>query len=186
MTTDCARCGGRRALFAPAVGVTQTKEAIMTNAAQIPTAPRDAIIHGDCIEIMQTLPARSVDFILTDPIWPHTRVATARPSSTTTTPGGSLAHSRRCTAFSGTTPPRSASYGWPKTDLFFGAWKWAGFRIGGHIVFRKRYASKTAFLQYRHEAASLLVKGIPAFPCPPQKLSPRKTALPVTFCDVQS
>ena len=58
-------------------------------------------------------------------------------------------------------------YGWPKVDLFFAAWKSAGFRIGGHIVFRKRYASKTAFLQYRHEAAYLLIKGNPAFPATP-------------------
>lgn len=52
-------------------------------------------------------------------------------------------------------------------DLFFSAWKGAGFRIGGHIVFRKRYTSKSAFLQYRHEAAYLLVKGNPAFPATP-------------------
>jgi adenine-specific DNA-methyltransferase len=58
-------------------------------------------------------------------------------------------------------------YGWPKVDLFFAAWKSAGFRIGGHIVFRKRYASKTAFLQYRHEAAYLFIKGNPAFPATP-------------------
>ena len=58
-------------------------------------------------------------------------------------------------------------YGWPKVDLFFAAWKGAGFRIGGHIVFRKRYASKSAFLEYRHEAAYLLIKGNPAFPAAP-------------------
>ncbi len=58
-------------------------------------------------------------------------------------------------------------YGWPKVDLFFAAWKGAGFRIGGHIVFRKNYASKSAFTQYRHEAAYLLIKGNPAFPASP-------------------
>jgi len=58
-------------------------------------------------------------------------------------------------------------YGWPKVDLFFTAWKGAGFRIGGHIVFRKNYASKSAFTQYRHEAAYLLIKGNPAFPASP-------------------
>ncbi len=58
-------------------------------------------------------------------------------------------------------------YGWPKVDLFFAAWKNAGFRIGGHMVFRKSYASKTAFLRYQHEAAYLLIKGNPAFPATP-------------------
>jgi site-specific DNA-methyltransferase (adenine-specific) len=50
-------------------------------------------------------------------------------------------------------------YGWNKTDLFFDAWKAAGFRIVGHVVFRKGYASSARFLQYRHESAYLLAKG---------------------------
>lgn len=29
--------------------------------------PRDTIIHGDCLNVLPTLPAGSVDFILTDP-----------------------------------------------------------------------------------------------------------------------
>jgi len=58
-------------------------------------------------------------------------------------------------------------YGWPKVDLFFAAWERAGFRIAGHIISRKRYASKSSFLQCRHEAAYLLVKGNPAFPASP-------------------
>ena len=29
--------------------------------------PINQILHGDCIEVMHTLPANSVDFILTDP-----------------------------------------------------------------------------------------------------------------------
>jgi site-specific DNA-methyltransferase (adenine-specific) len=35
------------------------------------------------------------------------------------------------------------------------------------MVFRKRYSSKSAFLQYRHEAAFLLIKGNPSFPAAP-------------------
>jgi adenine-specific DNA-methyltransferase len=58
-------------------------------------------------------------------------------------------------------------YGWPKADRFFEAWKGAGFRVGGHIVFRKSYASKSTFLQYRHEQAFLLIKGRPDYPTAP-------------------
>jgi len=47
------------------------------------------------------------------------------------------------------------------------AWKNAGFRVSGHIVFRKRYTSKTSFLQYRHEQAYLLTKGRPPPPAAP-------------------
>jgi site-specific DNA-methyltransferase (adenine-specific) len=44
------------------------------------------------------------------------------------------------------------------------AWREAGFRIAGHIVFRKPYASKARHLRYQHESAYLLTKGFPAFP----------------------
>jgi DNA modification methylase len=36
-------------------------------------------------------------------------------------------------------------YGWNKADLFIDAWRSAGFRIGGHLVFRKRYPSNPVF-----------------------------------------
>ena len=43
----------------------------------------------------------------------------------------------------------------------------AGFQIVGHIVFRKRYASKSRFLSYEHESAYLLAKGRPRLPALP-------------------
>jgi adenine-specific DNA-methyltransferase len=140
----------------------------MTNSAQISKAPRNSIIHGDCIEVMQTLPVRSVDFILTDPPY----LATYRSRSNHTVlnddnaawlwPAFAQMHRvLKANSFA------VSFYGWPKVDLFFSAWKQSGFRIGGHIVFRKRYASKSAFVQYRHEAAYLLIKGNPAFPAAP-------------------
>jgi len=49
------------------------------------------------------------------------------------------------------------------------AWKEAGLRPVGHIVWRKHYASRTGFLQSRHESAYLLAKGRP--PCPDKPLS---------------
>src|SRR3546814_17496102 len=55
-------------------------------------------------------------------------------------------------------------YGWNKIDLFFEAWKAAGFRVVGHIVFRKGYASSERFLRYEHEQAYLLAKGQPRLP----------------------
>jgi site-specific DNA-methyltransferase (adenine-specific) len=52
-------------------------------------------------------------------------------------------------------------YGWNQTDRFFAAWKAAGFRIGGHITFPKRYSSSVRLVRYQHESAYLLVKGQP-------------------------
>ncbi|MFT8613320.1 MAG: DNA methyltransferase, partial [Gluconobacter oxydans] len=60
-------------------------------------------------------------------------------------------------------------YGWNRIDLFADAWKAAGFRMVGHIVFRKSYSSSSRFLRYEHESAYLLAKGNvtpPAKPIP--------------------
>jgi adenine-specific DNA-methyltransferase len=38
-----------------------------TNSGAPTSAPRSTILHGDCVKLMDTLPAGSVDFILTDP-----------------------------------------------------------------------------------------------------------------------
>ena len=128
----------------------------------------DTIIHGDCVEVMRGMPAGAVDFILTDP--PYIAAYKSRDQRTVMNddnaawlPRSSVQMHRvlKKDAFA------VSFYGWPKIDLFFAAWKGAGFRIGGHIVFRKRYASKSAFLQYRHESAYLLIKGDPAFPTAP-------------------
>jgi site-specific DNA-methyltransferase (adenine-specific) len=125
-------------------------------------------MHGDCLAIMPQLAARSVDFILTDP--PYIAFYRSRDNQTLHNDDNaewlapSFAEVYRVLKNDACA---ISFYGWPKVDLFFAAWKQAGFRIAGHIVFRKRYASKTAFLQYRHEAAYLLVKGNPAFPAAP-------------------
>jgi DNA modification methylase len=55
-------------------------------------------------------------------------------------------------------------YGWHRADRFIDAWRAAGFRIVGHIVFRKRYASASRFVQYQHECAYLLAKGNVSLP----------------------
>jgi DNA modification methylase len=132
------------------------------------SALHNTVIHGDCIEVMQAMPERSVDFILTDP--PYIAAYKSRDNQTLRNDDNavwlkpSFAEMHRVLKNNACA---ISFYGWPKVDLFFAAWKQAGFRIAGHIVFRKRYASKTAFLQYRHEAAYLLVKGNPAFPATP-------------------
>ena len=128
----------------------------------------DSIIHGDCIEAMHGLPEGSVGFILTDP--PYITRYRSRDGRSVVNddnhdwlaPAFAAMHRilRRdafCVSF----------YGWPKADLFLAAWKDAGFRVAGHLVFRKRYTSKTSFVQYRHEMAYLLAKGWPRKPARP-------------------
>ena len=55
-------------------------------------------------------------------------------------------------------------YGWNKADKFFTAWRDAGFKPVGHLVWVKSYASSQGFLRYYHEQAYLLAKGDPPKP----------------------
>lgn len=137
----------------------------MTNTA---STPRNAIINGDCLSILPQFESASVDFILTDP--PYIAAYRSRDNQTLRNDDNAAWLAPSFAAIHRVLKNDACAisfYGWPKVDLFFAAWKQAGFRIAGHIVFRKRYASKTAFLQYRHEAAYLLIKGNPSFPAAP-------------------
>src|ERR1700733_823298 len=131
-------------------------------------SPIDTVLSGDCIEVMRGLDRESVDFILTDP--PYLVDYRSRDGRTIRNdaddrwlkPAFSEAHRvlRRdsfCISF----------YGWPHADKFMAAWRAAGFRIVGHLVFRKAYASSVRLLRYQQELAYLLAKGSPKQPaCP--------------------
>ena len=126
---------------------------------------RNVIHQGDCIAVMRQMPARSVDFILTDPPYlvryqsrdgrrimnddNRSWLAPAAREMYRVLKSDSL-----CVSF----------YGWTQTDRFMAAWRAAGFRIVGHIVFRKKYASASRFVSYTHESAYVLAKGQPALP----------------------
>ena len=130
--------------------------------------PRDGVIHGDCIELMKSFPNNSVDFILTDP--PYITRYRSRDNRTVRNDDNAAWLAPSFAEMYRVLKPDACAvsfYGWNKVDLFFQAWKQAGFRIGGHIIFRKRYASNARYLQYRHEAAYLLIKGTPALPAAP-------------------
>lgn len=123
------------------------------------------IVRGDCIDVMSTWPSESVNFILTDPPYLVNYQDRAGRSIANDVNGEwlhpafaqmyrLLERDSFCVSF----------YGWSKTDLFFDAWKSAGFRIVGHLTFPKRYTSTARFLRYQHEGAYLLAKGSPAVP----------------------
>ena len=137
----------------------------MTSNAQ---APRNVIFNADCIDVMRSFERGSVDFVLTDPPY----VTRFRDRAGRTVANDDNGHWLRpafnqmhrvlkdggfCVSF----------YGWNKIDTFMAAWKQAGFRVVGHLVFTKSYASKAAFVGYRHECAYLLAKGRPQVPAQP-------------------
>jgi site-specific DNA-methyltransferase (adenine-specific) len=134
----------------------------MTDTAN---APRNMIFNGDCIDVMQAFDTGSVDMILTDP--PYVTNYHDRQGRTVANDDNgrwlkpAFAEMHRVLKDGGFAV---SFYGWNKVDLFMEAWRAAGFRVVGHLVFRKAYASSSRFLRYEHEQAYLLAKGNPRMP----------------------
>jgi site-specific DNA-methyltransferase (adenine-specific) len=135
-----------------------------TSTNQTPV-PNNTVLQGDCIEIMRSLPANSIDFILTDP--PYLVRYHDRENRSIQNDNNAEwlkpAFAEACRVLK-QDHCMVSFYGWTQVDKFFDAWRSAGFRIVGHLVFRKQYTSKARFLQYQHEQAYLLAKGNPALP----------------------
>jgi site-specific DNA-methyltransferase (adenine-specific) len=139
-----------------------------TNAIQ-QQLPVNAILHGDCIQVMRELPPNSVDFILTDdpPYLVNFRDRQGRTlqndiNANWLRPAMAEAYrvlkqNRLMVCF----------YNWPRAEKFLEAWREAGFRPMGHFVFRKFYTSSVKFMKCQHEQAYLLAKGDPPLPQSP-------------------
>ena len=126
------------------------------------------LILGNNLEIMATLPSNYVDFILTDPPYLVNYIDRTQRSIANDINADWLMPTFN--ELYRVLKPNSmmvSFYGWTKVDLFFAAWKAAGFRVVGHIVYPKRYASSAGFLAYQHESAFLLAKGQPEKPSKP-------------------
>lgn len=126
---------------------------------------RNVIHQGDCIAVMQQMPARSVDFILTDPPY-LVRYQSRDGRRIINDDNGNWLEPAAREMFRVLKPDSLcvSFYGWTQTDRFMSAWRAAGFRIVGHMVFRKKYASASRFVSYTHESAYVLAKGQPALP----------------------
>lgn len=130
--------------------------------------PINQILQGDCTRVLKRLPDASVDLIVTDPPY-----GVCYQDSTGRTVANDDDPSRVLGAFTDLFRVLKQDslcisfYGWGQVDAFFRAWRRAGFRPVGHIVWAKEYASRTRFLRYRHEQAYLLAKGRPAMPAEP-------------------
>jgi site-specific DNA-methyltransferase (adenine-specific) len=128
----------------------------------------NTIAQGDCIQIMRQMPANSVDFILSDPPYlVNYRDRTGRSIQNDANSDWLKPAMKEAYRVLKQNRVAVMFYGWTKVDEFFAAWKDAGFQPVGHIVFRKRYASKSRFLSYQHEQAYLLAKGQPPLPQQP-------------------
>lgn len=126
------------------------------------------VIHGDCTQILRSLPSASVDLVVTDPpYFVNYKDRSGRSIANDSDPSSVLGAfddvhrvlrpNTYCISF----------YGWSAADAFVTAWKRAGFRIVGHIVWHKGYASRRGVLNARHEQAYVLTKGRPQNPAQP-------------------
>jgi len=125
----------------------------------------NTIINGDCLNVLPSLPARSIDFVLTDP--PYITRYESRDGRTVPNDDNDawlkpafaeiyrqLRKDSFCVSF----------YGWPHADKFLQAFRAAGFRPVGHFIFPKTYTSSSRYVRYQHECAYLLAKGYPKQP----------------------
>lgn len=127
--------------------------------------PVNEVLQGDCTRVLRRLPDSFVDLVVTDPPY-GVRYKDSK--------GRTIANdddlNRILGAFTDlyrVLKPNSiciSFYGWGQVDTFFRAWRRAGFRPIGHIVWAKDYASRTRYLHYRHEQAYVLAKGSPKMP----------------------
>lgn len=126
------------------------------------------IICGEAANTLASIPAGSIDLVVTDPPYGvNYRDNTGRKvrnddNLASVLPVFSEAYralkeDSYCVSF----------YGWNKVDVFMKAWKDAGFKVVGHVVWTKNYASRTGVLKYHHEQAYVLAKGRPARPSKP-------------------
>jgi DNA modification methylase len=126
---------------------------------------RNKLIHADCLKALPMLQSGSVNFILTDP--PYITRYKSRDGRSVPNDDNDAWLKPAFAEMHRVLAPDSFAvsfYGWPQADKFMQAYRAAGFRVVGHLMFPKRYASSTRFLRYQHESAHLLAKGNPRQP----------------------
>lgn len=126
------------------------------------------LYHGDCLEIMPTMPTSSVDMLVTDP--PYLVNYRSRWNKKVKAIRGDTDGSWLEPAFSEMyrlLRPDGfcvSFYGWPNADRFVSTWKSIGFRPVSHLAFVKNSIGLGRFTRNQHETAYLLAKGSPKVP----------------------
>jgi adenine-specific DNA-methyltransferase len=128
----------------------------------------DTILHGDCCLVMQHFPDNSIDLVFTDPPY----LINYHPRDGRSIAGDTNDEWLRPAFFQAYRVLKVGGfcisfYSSNHADSYLAAWREAGFRPVGHVVWVKSYAASSAFLQYRHEQAYLLAKGFPKRPRSP-------------------
>jgi site-specific DNA-methyltransferase (adenine-specific) len=118
------------------------------------------VVHGDCTAIMAGLPPAVVDLVLTDP--PYLCNYRDRRGRTVANDNDPAWLAPAFAEIARVMTPEAhcvSFYGWHVVDQFMAAWRAAGLRPIGHLVFPKAYASRIGAFEARHEQAYVLAKG---------------------------
>ena len=132
---------------------------------------RNEIICGEATSVLAQCPSAHFDLVVTDPPYlVNYKTRDGRPAYRNDDPNDAAWLPAAFAEMYRILKPDSlcvSFYGWKRADLFLSAWLKAGFRPVGHIVWKKRYASRTDLTRSTHEAAYLLAKGKPRKPARP-------------------
>ncbi len=123
------------------------------------------IICGEAAQTLATFSAECTDLVVTDP--PYLVRYRDRNGRTVTNDDNAQAVLSVYPEIYRVLKPDSyciSFYGWTEIAAFSEAWKNAGFRTIGHIVWTKPYASRSGHTRYCHESAFVLAKGYPRKP----------------------
>lgn len=126
------------------------------------------VLHGDCIQVMRTMPSASVDLVVTDPPY----LVNYKPRDGRRCAGdadNSWLQPSFCEMFRVLKPNSLVAtfYGWPWIDQFMVAWRKAGFRPVSHLTWTKEHSSRSGYTEGHHEVGYLLAKGKPVMPMKP-------------------
>ena len=97
------------------------------------------ILEGDCTRLLPTLPEASVDLVVTDPPYlVRYKDCTGRTLADDDSPD--TIHQAFSAAYCALKPNSFcvSFYGWNRVNVFFDAWRSAGFRPVGHTVWHKK------------------------------------------------
>lgn len=138
---------------------------------------RNEILHGDSIQRLKELPDSCVDLVITDPPYlVNYKDRTGRSVANDANADGVLPVFHEIHRVMKQNTLCISFCGWTALPEFTAVWAQAGFRIVGHIIWAKEYASSKGHTAYHHESAYILAKG---FPKKPEE--PIKDVLPWTF-----
>lgn len=124
----------------------------------------DKVIQADCTRALGNLPSGGVNLMVTDPPYLVSYRSRDGRSIENDGPGdGRVIELAMKEAYRVLKPDSFGVcfYGWSRSEEFARAWRLAGFRVVGHFVWTKKYASGRGVTKRRHEQACLLAKGEP-------------------------